>query len=129
MQKCPCGSQKDYLHCCGLFIEEKQLPATPEELMRSRYTAYTQMNVNYILDTMKGPAADRMDEKGIRKRAKKIKWIKLEVIAMRWDYSEKGFVEFRAFYSRNNKTHVLHEISEFHCENGKWFYVDGQFQN
>ena len=127
MNACPCGSKKDYFNCCGLFIDGKQLPSTPEELMRSRYTAYTQTNIDYIIRTMKGEAANRFDEKEVLQRAKKIQWVKLEVINSQWDFSAKGFVEFRAHFSRKNKIHVLHEISEFHCEQGQWFYVDGVF--
>lgn len=127
MTNCPCGSKKAYIDCCGLFIDGKQLPTTPEELMRSRYTAFTQTNIDYITQTMKGPAATRLDEEGMRRRAKKIKWTKLEVIASRWDFSSVGFVEFRAFFSRGDEIHALHEISEFHYDNGRWYYVDGKY--
>jgi SEC-C motif domain protein len=35
-------------------------------------------------------------------------------------------VEFLAHYSDENKGYVLHEISEFHFEDGRWYYVDGR---
>lgn len=127
MKSCPCGSGKKYSSCCGLFIDENQLPATPEELMRSRFTAYAESNIDYIQRTMKGPAAVGFDADALLKRAKKIKWTRLDVIASRSDSPDKGFVEFRAYYSRKNTTYSLHEISEFHRENGRWYYVDGEY--
>jgi hypothetical protein len=36
---CPCGSGGLYKACCGRFHEGSAVPATAEELMRSRYSA------------------------------------------------------------------------------------------
>ncbi len=45
---CPCHSLKPYEKCCKTFINEVVFPQSPEQLMRSRYTAYTQANMDYI---------------------------------------------------------------------------------
>src|SRR5579872_6887463 len=74
---CPCASGKTYLDCCGVFITHQKLPSTPKELMRSRYTAYYQVNTDYIARTMKSPAADHFDVKAAREWAKKIKLVML----------------------------------------------------
>ncbi len=121
---CPCCSGKAYTSCCGVFIEQKCLPATPEELMRSRYTAYTKANIHYIAHTMKSPALDHFDPVAARKWAKAVNWLKLEVIFSSM-VGEKGQVEFIAHFSQQGKNKVLHELSEFRRENNKWFYVDG----
>lgn len=124
MQFCPCGSKKNYMECCGGFIEGQQKPLTPEALMRSRYTAYTQANMNYIAETMKSPASNRFDAKLAGEWAKKVRWLKLEVKATSVQ-DTKGFVEFIASFKENGKLSSIHERSEFHCENGIWYYVDG----
>ena len=54
--KCPCCSSKEYDDCCSKFISGAAVPTTPEELMRSRYTAFTKANVDYIFKTMRGAA-------------------------------------------------------------------------
>ncbi len=126
MQRCPCGTGKTYLDCCGIFISNQKLPSTPEELMRSRYTAYNQVNIDYIMHTMKSPAADNFDAKAVQESAKKIKWTGLEIVKTTYD-STQGVVEFFAYYYIDNKKHVLHEISEFNFENGKWYYVNGTY--
>lgn len=48
---CPCGSGSVHAACCGRFIDQGMLPATAEQLMRSRYTAFTRANEPYLLAT------------------------------------------------------------------------------
>lgn len=126
MQQCPCGRKMDYQDCCGKYIEGGEIPAHPEALMRSRYTAYHQVNVDYIAETMKSPAADGFDPEGTRAWAKKVKWDKLEVVAASAE-ENIGYVEFKAYYTAKNKQHVLHEKSEFHLIDGRWYYVNGMY--
>src|SRR5579864_6052266 len=124
MQPCPCGADADYAVCCGPFIDGSKLPETPEKLMRSRYTAYTQANIDYITKTMKGPAEDKFDADAAQSFAKRVEWQKLEVIETAGDDS-KGFVEFLAHFRMKGQRHVIHERSEFHFENDRWYYYDG----
>jgi SEC-C motif-containing protein len=128
MQSCPCGTAKFYLDCCGPFISHQKVPATPEELMRSRYTAFTQVNAGYIAATMKSPAADDFDAQELEEWSKSVSWLGLEVIKTGHD-SLKGWVEFIAHYAVDGKKTNMHELSEFHCEDGRWYYVDGNSQN
>ncbi|RDI46567.1 hypothetical protein AQULUS_19960 [Aquicella lusitana] len=93
--------------------------------MRSRYTAYTQANIDYIQQTMKLPAANLFDAEKVRQWATEIKWIGLKVIASSCDKT-KGIVEFVASFSYHDQLQQMHEHSEFRLEEGKWFYVDGK---
>lgn len=124
MENCPCGSGKTTYECCGACIEGRHIPATPEELMRSRYTAYTQANIDYIANTMKSPALDHFNAESARTWAERAVWIKLDVVFAQID-GDKGSVEFFAHFSQNGKRHVIHELSEFHLENGRWYYMNG----
>ena len=125
MQTCPCGSKNNYADCCGIFIENRQSPQTPEQLMRSRYTAYTLANIDYILRTMKSPAADGFNPVEARKWAKQVNWLQLNVVKSS-TAGNMGEVEFIAYFAMNNKKHTLHELSKFQFENGSWYYVDGK---
>lgn len=125
MQFCPCGSNQEYMSCCGLFISGQAIPATPEQLMRSRYTAYTQANIAYINRTMKAPANKDFDADVARAWAQTVEWKKLEVL-MRHTDNDKGFVEFMVFYSHNNQSLIMHELSEFHWLDNQWYYVNGK---
>jgi SEC-C motif domain protein len=119
---CPCGKQA-YARCCGRFIEHGETPRTAEELMRSRYTAYTQSNDAYLLATWHPSTrpAPPIAEGGL-------KWLGLEVRAQKQDGDEAA-VEFVARYKEpGGRAHRLHETSRFVRERGKWFYVDGDFK-
>jgi len=48
---CPCKSSHLYINCCKPFHDYQALPRIPEELMRSRYSAYALSNIDYIIDT------------------------------------------------------------------------------
>lgn len=37
---CVCGSQQTFALCCEPFIKQRKVATTPEQLMRSRYSAY-----------------------------------------------------------------------------------------
>jgi SEC-C motif domain protein len=39
-QECPCGSGQTYGLCCGPVHKGTRIAATPEELMRARFTAH-----------------------------------------------------------------------------------------
>lgn len=128
MEPCPCGSNKNYFTCCGAFIENAELPPTPEALMRSRYTAYTKANIGYIIKTMKGKAAKHFDATKSLQWAKKSKWLGLTIIEAplpNKDNPKKGLVEFIAKYELNGKQQSIHEFSEFHRQKGIWYYVNG----
>lgn len=126
MENCPCGLQKKYKECCGRFIDGHDLPATPEELMRSRYTAYTKINLDYIQATMVPPASNHFVLKEAYEWAKGAEWNKLEVVNISQDANDIGFVEFVVTFKQRGKDYVLHEVSEFHLRDGKWLYVNGR---
>lgn len=122
---CKCGTNKNYLDCCGAYITNARLPDTPEQLMRSRYTAYATCNIEYIATTMCGKAMVGFDIKDTVLWAKSIVWTKLEILNSGLENKNKGFVEFKAYYVEANQSGILHEKSEFQRKNDKWFYVDG----
>jgi SEC-C motif-containing protein len=124
MEYCPCGTGNKFLACCGRFISGDQHAATPEELMRSRYTAYTLVDTDYIFETMLSPAADFFSADNMRESAQTTLWAGLDVLKAS-QLQNKGIVEFIAHYYRDDIKNKLHEISEFSLENGKWFYVNG----
>ncbi|HCY39080.1 MAG TPA: hypothetical protein DHV02_04385 [Neisseriales bacterium] len=123
MKNCNCGSKQNYQNCCGRFIEADELPATAEELMRSRYVAYSQARIEYIQATMRERALLGFDAKEAEEWALSVKWLKLNVL-QHYKLSElHAVVEFCAEYRVQNKKQRLHEISEFRHENGRWYYI------
>lgn len=125
MEVCPCGSGNSYSDCCRVFISGEKAAPTAEALMRSRYTAYTKVELDYIERTMKGPALLRFDKQKSEVRADYIKWNKLEIIK-KIQRDNRYFVEFIAHFSVNTRHEILHERSEFLFENNQWYYIDGK---
>lgn len=125
MLLCPCGSQNTYEHCCGLYLNKEQRPQTPEQLMRSRYTAYSLAKIEYITNTMKGKALSGFNSNEAKTWAERVTWIGLKILNTYMETPEKGFVEFTASFLERNQLQGIHELSEFHKEHETWFYVDG----
>ena len=119
---CPCCSGKSYSDCCSQYIDGRLLPTTPEQLMRSRYTAYSLVKIDYIIKTMKGSALKEFDPESAKQWAQQVKWTRLKIRKSQWGKS-RGFVEFFAYYLFNHQEHTLHEISEFHFEIDRWYYT------
>lgn len=120
---CPCGSNKEFSSCCGAYISGFANPPTPEALMRSRYTAYTQANINYIAHTMGGAAAVGFDPIEAKQWAESVRWEKLGVLSSSMN-GDKGEVKFKAYFSEGGKQHILSEHSVFERINGRWLYTD-----
>lgn len=125
MTTCPCCSKNNYEKCCGLYLTEQLLPPTPEALMRSRYTAYSQANIAYIRNTMRGKPLLGFNDQEVEAWAAKVTWSGLKVIdaKLQVDNPDKGFVEFIASLRSGSKNEAIHERSEFEKIQGKWFYV------
>ena len=126
MSDCPCGSGKQYKLCCGPFIASEKSAPTPEALMRSRYSAYVHKNLDYIMHTATGPAKRSFNAEHTRSLAEHTEWLGLKVLHVSPITTDIGFVEFMARFSVNGKERFIYETSEFHKENGKWYYFDGE---
>jgi SEC-C motif-containing protein len=122
---CPCGSQGNYLACCGLYIENTCPAPSPETLMRSRYTAYSLAKIDYIKKTMFGKPLNGFNDAVAKHWATSVIWIGLRIINAPTASAEIGYVEFVAQFMEGRQIKSIHERSEFHCRQGMWFYVDG----
>jgi SEC-C motif domain protein len=118
---CPCGSQQAYASCCGPLHAGAPAPS-PERLMRSRYSAFVQGNVPYLLASWH--ASTRPDDLTLEPATK---WLGLTIKAARATGADAAVVEFVA-RSRlgGGPAQRLHEVSRFVREAGRWFYVDGE---
>jgi SEC-C motif domain protein len=122
---CPCGSQLHFEQCCDVYLQGEKAPS-PETLMRSRYTAYAKGNIAYIKRTMRGKPLIGFDEQEAYAWAKQVLWVNLTIVNSRQISDERGYVEFIARFIERGTLNFIEEISEFHRQNGEWFYVDGE---
>ncbi len=126
-KNCPCGKEEILEKCCLPILKGEKKAATAEQLMRSRYTAYTLADIHYILKTHHSASRPTSEYEEIRKWAKRVKWLKLEVLKTSKGTAtdEEGFVEFKAHFKELLKKEVIHENSYFLKENNEWVYVSG----
>lgn len=126
---CPCGSNQSYEACCGPFISGQKLPETAEKLMRSRYTAFTRADVEYIKKTLAPEARTDFDAAQTKKWAEESTWKGLKILSIEKGSSadKKGTVEFAATYENEGVTLDHHEVSQFRkTSQGQWLFVDGE---
>jgi SEC-C motif-containing protein len=128
MTKCACGSNEEFSTCCGPFLEGEKTAPTAEALMRSRYTAYVNENIEYIKKTTHKTAMAEFDEGSARAWSRNSDWLGLKIIETEkgLEGDTEGTVEFVASYLQNDKEEHHHERAIFKREAGKWFFVDGK---
>ena len=124
---CACGSKKAAETCCPAIIEGRREAVTAEQLMRSRYVAFTRADVDYLMRSQHSTTRNLSERKSITQWAKSVKWAGLLVLKTEAGQADdtKGMVEFRALYFENGKLEQIHERSLFERENGLWVYVSG----
>lgn len=116
---CPCGSGQLIKYCCGKYINYSQYPDTPEQLMRSRYTAYVLKNEEYLINSWhrstRPPSIELQSDTN--------QWKKLKIIS-----ALGNKVQFVAYFETimNAKDHLfsLYEESLFIKEE-HLFYLEG----
>ncbi|GHV89816.1 UPF0225 protein [Spirochaetia bacterium] len=112
---CPCGSGRPYAECCEPYITGAQKPPTAEALMRSRYSAYAEHAVDYIINTCTKNGKDDIDFKQTRDWSEQSKWLGLRIISVEKGgvADTEGTVEFEATYERDGLRDVHHERGRF----------------
>lgn len=125
---CPCQSGQEYEKCCGPFLGRKQLPETAEALMRSRYTAFTKGDIDYLVESHDPAVSHEVDREGLETWSKNATWRGLEILATDkgGQADSKGQVEFLARYVLGNEEQNHHEISDFVRKDGRWYFHDGK---
>lgn len=122
-QQCPCGSKKSYIECCMPIIQGTSIAKTAVQLMRSRYTAFSINNDEYLLASW----ANETRPEQLNTDKDPIKWIGLEILEKEQGSAQdnKGTVSFLATFIVSDRLCHLQEKSRFLKEDGAWFYLDG----
>lgn len=116
---CPCGSGHTFEDCCGKYISYTHYPETPEQLMRSRYSAYVLINEDYLLKSWhESTRPDSLDLENDTTQ-----WKKLKIIS-----TSENNVHFVAFFGNSinvkESYFFLSEESKF-VKDKHWFYLEG----
>jgi SEC-C motif-containing protein len=121
---CVCGSQKRFAECCQPLLNGSRSAVTPEQLMRSRYSAYSLGGYgNYLLKTWFAPMAKDLSIEDLSRSD--TEWVGLQIIDSGVS-GNSGWVEFKAVYNDNSRPVEMHEKSVFTLQGQRWFYVGGE---
>jgi SEC-C motif-containing protein len=127
MKPCPCGSGRPYNECCEPYITGVQKPPTAEALMRSRYAAYAEHAIDYIVKTYVQEGKESIDIKETRSWSENSRWLGLKILSVTkgGTADTTGVVEFEASYERDGLRDIHHERAKFKKIDDRWFYDEG----
>jgi SEC-C motif-containing protein len=125
---CPCKSRESYAACCQPFHLGKAKPATAEQLMRSRYSAYFFRLVDYLVATTHPDTRERDLKSRLEESIHEANWRFLTILgASKGGPQDKtGKVEFVAEYFVGSQSYEHHERSRFKRYQGAWKYLDAK---
>jgi len=125
---CPCGSGAPLNACCKPLLDGTTKAPTAEALMRSRYTAYTLQDIDYLASTLDPDELRDFDRATTEEWARDSTWVGLEIVktSAGSGNDKDGTVEFKARYERAGAMHEHHEVSRFRNMGGRWLYSGGK---
>jgi SEC-C motif domain protein len=117
---CLCGLPGSYRDCCGRLHRGESAAKTAEQLMRSRFSAFSVADEAYLLRTWHPstrPQHIPFD--------KALHWVRLEILASTGGtpIHTEATVHFRAHYTTHGKPGHMEETSHFTRHNGHWTYT------
>jgi SEC-C motif-containing protein len=127
IKNCFCGNALIFEECCQPVIDAKVAAKNAEVLMRSRFTAYAIKNYQYILETYSPATRIELTISQLVTSARDTQWLSLRVLAHSCN-ATTAKVEFKAFYQVRDSFYMMHELSNFIHEMGRWWYTDGVMQ-
>lgn len=127
METCPCGSDMTYAECCKPYIDGEKSAETAETVLRSRFCAYTNHEIEYLMETTHPDKRQDDDETSFKKWAKKMKWLKLSILKSDdggGPDDNEGSIEFVADYEQKGIRKKHHELAKFKKKDDKWYFFD-----
>ena len=127
MNNCPCGSGNPYAACCEPIITGAKPAATAEELMRARYAAHVNVQIDFIFDSTHPDHRQGFDRETTQEWAEKATWLGLEILDTVQGGADdsRGEVEFIARFREQEQDRAHHERAQFQREGGRWYFTDG----
>lgn len=128
MTICPCGSGADYSGCCEQIISGSRSAATAEQLMRARYSAYVNAEMDFIFESTHPGQRQGYDHAGTKEWAETAEWQGLEIISTHKGGADDsvGEVEFIARFIEKGDTREHHEAGQFKRQDGRWYFTEGK---
>ena len=126
MKDCPCGANFPYTDCCGPLVRGAVPADTAEDLMRSRYAAFSKGEWDYLDKTRLTGDNEPETTGSSHYRKENIAWTKLEILDIKngGAFDGEGEVTFVAHYEENGESKTLRETAKFIKQDGRWYYSE-----
>lgn len=122
---CPCLSGERYQHCCQPLHQFLRFPATAEQLMRSRYTAYVLQNIDYIVKTTAPSQQAVLNVAALQQWAETTSWLGLRIKTHIPHLTPiHSIVSFEATFASPQGAQSHYEDSLFVNIDQRWYFVD-----
>lgn len=124
---CRCHSGRPFDACCGPYLSGAAAPATAEALMRSRYAAYLEGAVDYLIATTAAERRAAIDRAQLADYCDGLRGVHLRIVATEQGGpdDDAGTVTFEATLKSRGRRFVQRERSRFRREDGRWVYEGG----
>ncbi|GLR09178.1 UPF0225 protein [Mixta theicola] len=94
--------------------------------MRSRYTAYSRHDVDYLLASWHSTHRSPQLRQALSESFSQTVWQGLRIVACEaGTHVNEAYVTFFARYSENDRSGAVYERSRFVREDQRWYYIDG----
>lgn len=95
--------------------------------MRSRYTAFTRTDLDYVERTHLPETREGFDRASAERWMTDSDWLGLAILHTEagGPEDETGVVEFEARYRMDGRIHTHRELSRFLRRDGAWYFEDG----
>lgn len=125
---CSCGSNLEFNACCGPVLTGARKPATAEELLRARYTAFARGDIDFVVNSHHSRTRHEVKREDIEDWSKNSEWLALHVAQIEGGKAEdqQGTIIFCAQYVEQGKRQDHWEQSFFEKENGEWRFLDAK---
>ncbi len=121
---CPCGSGQSFGLCCSPIIAGAAA-ATPEALMRSRYTAYVIGALDHVAATHAAEVRDDFNRAEAERLSRSCIFQGID-IRKATQSADRGQVDFVLRFNRDGKDMIQVELADFRKEHGRWLYAGGK---
>ena len=117
-----------FSECCGPYLAHEKNPPTAEALMRSRYSAFTKGDIDYLYETLSPDQRSDFNRTATSDWANKSQWRGLEIVETEQglEGDSVGKVTFVAHFNRDDKPLTHKEKSLFRRDpvKGVWFFAE-----
>lgn len=121
---CYCKSNKEFSTCCEPLLLKHQTAKTPEQLMRSRFTAFATSNIDYLIESSSQNVLATLTKEELQQTCQTFEFVDLQIVE-----AKSASVQFIAHLILDDQHHTIAELSYFIEQDGQWLYDRGELED